>query len=176
MNNKVLLNTLLFFSAFGFSSMLFSQQTSNLNGYWIGPHPELPHANFVFHFYEHTNNSMKGKGYWVQHGLYNAGFPIDSVTYVSGELRVLINAWGCIYEGKMSADGDSISGCFFCEGEQPDSVKIGRADKDKFYGLTPDHLDSKGNYTYYYKKPEQMNDGLPTDELQACIRSSGVLG
>ncbi|GAB4377179.1 MAG: hypothetical protein Kow0042_24530 [Calditrichia bacterium] len=86
-----------------------------------------------------------------------------------------IDSWGCIYQGKLSADCLTISGGFSCEGEPPDRVDLKRVSSDSLIGLYPVHLDTTGNYYYRYRQPQKKGDGLKTGNAKEFGLSPQIL-
>jgi len=160
-------------------NLLYGQNENNnsgIVGFWQGPHPELKHVNFIFHIYESPDRSLIGKGYWVDHGLYHAEFPINRITFKRRDVAVKISDWGCVYKGRLARSNDLIRGGFQCLNEPPDKVIIKRVKKENLYGLFPEHLNSSNDsFTYHYKKPEQIDDDISTSSLVSSSLNPDVV-
>ncbi len=134
-------------------------------GFWKGPHPDLKHVNFIFHISSSDNGSLRGEGFWVNQGLYQAGFSLDSISLHSGHIHIRIPDWICRYDGEISESDNMITGKFDCSGEPTDSVLLQRINPDDLHGLFPEHLSSDGNFIYHYHKPSDEQNGLPGASL-----------
>jgi len=144
-------------------------------GLWQGPHPELSHVSFILNIFEDNNNIIQGKGYWINNNLYQAEFIIDSVSFRNDTVRISINNWGCIFYGTLLKNCSTIQGCFNCEGEIPDNVLLNRIDKNRLYGLFPEHLAKGGSFFYQYTAPERINDGLSVANLSETTLTPEVV-
>ena len=141
------------------------ESESLFSGHWQGPHPELKHIKFLFQIQYNPESKWTGKGFWVDNNIYHAHFSLDKISVEKGNIKIEINDWGCVYNGKLTEDGNSILGGFTCKGELPDTVAIKRVNKSQFFGLFPEHLNSEGKFLYTYQVPPQKADGLITGHL-----------
>lgn len=136
-----------------------------IRGFWRGPHPELKHVNFIFHISSSSDEGLRGMGFWVNNGLYQSEFTLDSITLKAGHVKISVPDWECWYEGEFSLSPDIIAGQFCCPGEPPDSVLLERVEEKELVGLYPKHLFPNGSYVYRYRKPLIEENGFTDSSL-----------
>jgi len=172
---------MLFFTCMGISESCANpaqrhrQPSTEFDGFWQGPHPVLSHVSFIIQVKHEKSGLLSGRGWWVNRGLYQAGFSVDSISIEKGCIRMVLPQWGCTYTGKYKNSDSSIHGIFSCPGEPPDSVMLSRADTRRLLGLFPEHLDESGSYCFTYNEPEKSGSGLPTGKWKAIEDHPEVL-
>ncbi len=135
----------------------------SFSGFWEGPHPDNPNKKFYIRI---TNpDSCRAQGYWTENGFYSSGFVIDSLIIDNNSLRFYVPEWNCTYVGQRS--DECIYGGFACSGEPFDSVLLVK-NKSVAKFLTDAIIGCNSpEYSYSYKKPQQLNDLLNTATLKA---------
>ena len=134
-------------------------ETPEINDFWSGPHPEDEHVKFVIHFYSGID-TLQAHGYWLVNGHYNSDFEVSLPEFKAGEISFAIPSWECKYSGRLSGP-DKISGCFSCEGEDPDSVNLLKNNSLGDYLVYPKPFCKDSDFQYtYYKPVKESGDSL----------------